>query len=140
MTGTAQQPSRLRDHVGRGLMGFNAVITVAVFVNGFFLMAAADDDRFMVEGWRTFGYFVFSAMWAMLAFRPRLAPAIWELVIFHKVASTVVAISVIHTTEGFQSTIADAFVSLSTILAYVLCRGWESWRVVRADTTAPRAA
>ncbi|WP_069622555.1 hypothetical protein [Streptomyces niveus] len=55
-------PSRRWDLVGRGLMGLNSAVTFAVFVNGLFLMAAASDDRMMVEGWRTFGYLVFSAM------------------------------------------------------------------------------
>ncbi|WP_328646928.1 hypothetical protein OHS58_01880 [Amycolatopsis sp. NBC_00348] len=45
--------------------------TFAVFVHGLFLMAATTDDRLMVEGRRTFGYLVFTAMWTMLALRPR---------------------------------------------------------------------
>lgn len=56
-------------------MGFNAVTTFAVFSNGLFQMSATDDDHLMVEGWRTFGYLVFTAMWTMLAFRPRQVPA-----------------------------------------------------------------
>ena len=124
-------PSRRLDLAGRGLMAFNSAITFVVFVNGFFLMADASDDRLMVEGWRTFGYLVFSAMWAMLAFRPRQAPAIWELVIVHKAAATVLALTITHTTEGLQASISDSWVTVSTVFAYVACRGWQSWRLVR---------
>lgn len=124
-------PTRRWDLVGRGLMAFNAVTTFAVFVHGLFLMAATTDDRLMVEGWRTFGYLVFTAMWTMLAFRPRQAPAIWEMVIAHKVAAAILALTIIHTTEGGQSSITDSWVALSTIFAYVVCRGWQSWRLVR---------
>ncbi|MFD4696503.1 hypothetical protein [Streptomyces niveus] len=127
-------PSRRWDLVGRGLMGLNSAVTFAVFVNGLFLMAAASDDRMMVEGWRTFGYLVFSAMWAMLAYRPRHVPAIWEMVIFHKVAATVLAFTILDTTEGMQSSITDTSVAALTIFAYIACRGWQSWRVIqRAD-------
>ncbi|MFD6332015.1 hypothetical protein ACFWGI_20905 [Streptomyces niveus] len=127
-------PSRGWDLVGRSLMGLNSAVTFAVFVNGLFLMAAASDDRMMVEGWRTFGYLVFSAMWAMLAYRPRHVPAIWEMVIFHKVAATVLAFTILDTTEGMQSSITDTSVAALTVFAYIACRGWQSWRVIqRAD-------
>ncbi|MFD3521811.1 hypothetical protein [Streptomyces sp. NPDC058653] len=130
-------PARRWDLLGRGLMGLNSAVTFVVFINGFFLMADAADDRLMVEGWRTFGYLVFSAMWAMLAYRPRRVPAIWEMVIFHKVAAAVLAFTILDTTEGMQSSITDTSVASLTIFAYVVCRGWESWRVLRgADAPA----
>ncbi|MFD7285241.1 hypothetical protein [Streptomyces sp. NPDC059863] len=132
-------PSRRWDLIGRGLMGLNSAVTFAVFINGFFLMAEASDDRMMVEGWRTFGYLVFSAMWAMLAYRPRHVPAIWEMVIFHKVAATVLAFTILDTTEGAQSSISDTTVAALTIFAYIVCRGWESWRVIKRDD-APTTA
>ncbi|MFJ9027430.1 hypothetical protein ACIRQP_02700 [Streptomyces sp. NPDC102274] len=125
------------DLIGRSLMGLNSAVTFAVFINGFFLMAEASDDRMMVEGWRTFGYLVFSAMWAMLAYRPRHVPAIWEMVIFHKVAATVLAFTILDTTEGMQSSITDTTVAALTIFAYIACRGWQSWRVIqRGDVPA----
>ncbi|MFE4368682.1 hypothetical protein ACFRMN_10615 [Streptomyces sp. NPDC056835] len=124
-------PSPRWDRIGRGLMALNSVVTFAVFINGFFLMADASDDRMMVEGWRTFGYLVFSAMWAMLAYRPRHVPAIWEMVIFHKVAATVLAFTILDTTEGAQSSITDTTVAALTIFAYIVCRGWQSWRVIK---------
>ncbi|MFE2032821.1 hypothetical protein ACFXBB_06045 [Streptomyces scopuliridis] len=126
-------PSPRWDRIGRGLMALNSVVTFAVFINGFFLMADASDDRMMVEGWRTFGYLVFSAMWAMLAYRPRQVPAIWEMVIFHKVAATVLAFTILDTTEGMQSSVTDSTVAALTIFAYIVCRGWQSWRVIKRD-------
>lgn len=131
-------PSRRGDLVGRGLMALNSAVTFAVFVHGFSLMAKASDDRLMVEGWRTFGYLVFSAMWAMLAYRPRQVPAMWEMVIFHKIAASILAYTILDTTEGMQSSFTDTSVAALTILAYVLCRGWRSWRVLRPGN-APAA-
>ncbi|MHA6762937.1 hypothetical protein [Streptacidiphilus sp. PAMC 29251] len=133
MTTMTVTPSLRWDHLGRGLMALNSIVTFVVFIHGFFLMAAASDDRMMVEGWRTFGYLVFSAMWAMLAYRPRLVPAIWELVIFHKVACTVLAFTILNTTEGKQSSVTDTSVAALTIFAYIVCRGWESWRVITRE-------
>jgi hypothetical protein len=120
-------------------MAGNAVLTFVVFINGFLLMADAGDDRLMVEGWRTFGYFVFSAMWALLALRPRQAPAVWELIMFHKIAASILALTITHTTEGAQSAITDPLVALSTVFAYVACRGWQSWRVLRREPALPNA-
>ncbi|MEC3977566.1 hypothetical protein [Amycolatopsis sp. H20-H5] len=139
-TFVSSAPTRRWDLVGRGLMIFNAVTTFAVFINGLFLMGAADDDRLMVEGWRTFGYLVFAAMWAMLAYRPRQVPAMWEMVIVHKVAAAILALTITHTTEGMQSSITDSWVALSTIFAYIVCRGWQSWRVVRRGQSSASAA
>ncbi|WP_079124927.1 hypothetical protein [Streptomyces lushanensis] len=133
---TASSPSPLWDRIGRGLMALNAAVTFVVFINGFFLMADSTDDHLMIEGWRTFGYLVFAAMWAMLAWRPRQVPAIWEMVIFHKVAATILAFTIIDTTEGAQSSVTDTTVATLTIFAYIVCRGWESWRLVRKPATA----
>lgn len=130
-TAGRRAPSRRWDRIGRGLMAFNSAITFVVFINGFFLMADASDNRLMVEGWRTFGYLVFAVMWALLALRPRQVPAIWELVIFHKIAAAVLAFTILDTTEGLQSSISDSWVALSTLFAYVVCRGWTSWRVLQ---------
>ncbi|MFD3916126.1 hypothetical protein [Streptomyces sp. NPDC058603] len=132
-------PSRRWDRIGRVLMALNSAVTFAVFINGLFLMADASDDRMMVEGWRTFGYLVFSAMWAMLAYRPRQVPAIWEMVIFHKVAATVLAFTILDTTEGMQSSITDTTVAALTIFAYIVCRGWQSWRAIRRDDAPANA-
>ncbi|RYJ21836.1 hypothetical protein CU044_6220 [Streptomyces sp. L-9-10] len=132
-------PSRRWDRIGRGLMALNSAVTFAVFINGFFLMADASDDRMMVEGWRTFGYLVFSAMWAMLAYRPRRVPAIWEMVIFHKAAATVLAFTILDTTEGMQSSVTDTTVAALTIFAYIVCRGWQSWRVIKRDDAPANA-
>ncbi|MFD6161462.1 hypothetical protein ACFWF7_37820 [Nocardia sp. NPDC060256] len=125
--------SRRWDRLGRALMALNSVAAFAVFINGCLLMADVNEDRLMVEGWRTFGYLVFSAMWAMLAYRPRRVPAIWEVVIFHKVAVAVLALTILDTTEGIQSAITDSTVAALTIFAYVACRGWQSWKVINGD-------
>ncbi|MEU7145896.1 hypothetical protein ABZ942_41085 [Nocardia sp. NPDC046473] len=125
--------SRRWDRFGRGLMALNSAAAFAVFINGCFLMADVSEDRLLVEGWRTFGYLVFSVMWAMLAYRPRRVPAIWEVVIFHKVAVAVLALTILDTTEGMQSAITDSIVAALTIFAYVACRGWESWKVINGE-------
>ncbi|WP_405164460.1 hypothetical protein OG203_04905 [Nocardia sp. NBC_01499] len=125
--------SRRWDRLGRSLMALNSAAAFAVFINGCFLMADVSEDRLLVEGWRTFGYLVFSVMWAMLAYRPRRVPVIWEVVIFHKVAVAVLALTILNTTEGIQSAVTDSTVAALTIFAYIACHGWESWRVINGD-------
>lgn len=57
-----------------------------------------------IQGWRTFGFAVFGAMWALL---------------------------IRHTEEGRISAITDSFVATTTIFGYLACRGWRSWRLFR---------
>ncbi|MEO3772144.1 hypothetical protein ABGB10_17330 [Micromonospora sp. B9E7] len=46
----------------------------------------------------------------------------WELLLFHKIAVTVQAAFVIDVPNADRTLIADGFVSLTTIVAHVLCR------------------
>ncbi|CAM4044019.1 hypothetical protein NONI108955_05855 [Nocardia ninae] len=56
-------------------------------------------------------------LWAMLAYRPRRVPAIWEVVIFHKLAVAVFALTILDTSEGMQSAITDSSLRRETGLA-----------------------
>lgn len=133
-------PSPLADRLGRGLLLLDAVATLTVFVIGFTLIADAPDDRLMVEGWRTLGYFVFAGLWVALALWPRRLPGIWELVLFHKIAVTIYAITIGDVFEARQAVAADSALVITTAIAYVLCRGWHSWRAVTRPATGTATA
>lgn len=129
-------PSRRLDLVGRALMGVNVVLTLGAFAGGLVALADAEESRLMVEGWRTFGYLAFAGMWAMLALAPRRVPAIWELVIVSKALVTAWAIAILGAPEAGTAAVIDSWLVVSTVFAYIVCRGWISWRLVRTQPPA----
>src|SRR5215510_6095797 len=68
-----------RDKLGRGVMWLLVVLTLAAFADGLRRMGAAGADRIWIETWRTFAYVVFGGLFAILGWRPRHSPGIWEL-------------------------------------------------------------
>ncbi|MBT2227178.1 hypothetical protein [Nonomuraea sp. NEAU-A123] len=128
MTATLPSPATWADRTGRALMAVDAVATLVAFAGGVMNMVNASDDRLMVEGWRTFGYLVFAGMWAMLALRPRRHPGFWELILLQKILVTIWAFAIGAVPEAQTASFIDLGLVVTTILAYVLCRGWYAWR------------
>ncbi|MDD7966014.1 hypothetical protein [Actinomycetospora lemnae] len=124
-------PGRTADRVGRGLLVLDALAALAAFAGGLAAVATAPPDLLVVEGWRTFGYLVFVGLWTMLVLRPRGAPGVWELVFLHKIAMVVFALVVLDAPGAVTALGVDAVLIVTTAVAYVLTRGWLSWRGTR---------
>ncbi|GAA2691176.1 MULTISPECIES: hypothetical protein [Actinosynnema] len=116
------------DRVGRALAGVNALLALGAFGAGALALGDVPDDHLVVESWRATGFLVFAGLWAVLAAHPRRTPALWELVLVHKVALTAVALTVAHTGEGIGAALVDGWLAVSTAVAYAACRGWRAWR------------
>lgn len=131
----------VRDRIGRAVLLLVTVSTLGAFVQGLFVLAAAAPDRVFVEGWRTFGYLVFAGLFALLAVRPRTSPLIWELVVVQKAAVTAVGYLNITAFEAVPSAHVDLALVVATVAAWILCRGWLSWRraATPSDVTPPPA-
>ncbi|WP_083958466.1 hypothetical protein [Herbidospora mongoliensis] len=82
--------------------------SMVAFAGGVMNIVNAGDDRLMAEGWRTLGYLVFAAIFAF-------------------------AIGAVP--EAQVASVVDLGLVVTTVAAYVLCKGWLSWRV-----TAPAVA
>jgi hypothetical protein len=132
---TVGGPAPWADRTGRGLMIFAAIATLVAFADGIRIMLDVPDDRLLSEGWRTFGYLVFAGLMALLAAAPRRQPGLWELLLLHKIAVTVFAFSNADLPDAQTTGLIDLGLVVTTALAYVLCRGWSSWR-----TTTPEPA
>jgi hypothetical protein len=131
----AGTPSGRADRIGRGLAAFASLATVGAFVDGIIGMTNAADDRLWVEAWRTFTYAVFIGLFALLAARPRQAPAIWELVLSSKIALVVFAVMVGDIPEARLAGMVDFALVVVVALAYVLSRGWQAWHAGTTDRT-----
>lgn len=126
-------PSPRADRIGRGLMALNAVLTLGAFADGVRVMVSAPDDRLVVEIWRTFAYVVFAGLWALIAAWPRRVPGVWELVLFQKFAITVYYFAIGDVPHAQTAALVDLWLVSTTALAYVLCRGWDSWSTVTSS-------
>ncbi len=118
-----------RDRAGRVLMALNAVAALLAFASGLAITAGVSDDRLISELWRTLAYVVFAGIWTVLAIAPRSHPGLWELVIFHKAAVTAYCFVMWRLADAPETAVVDLVVTLTTLAAYVLCRGWRAWPV-----------
>lgn len=94
----------------------------------------APSDGLMVEAWRAFGLGVFAGLFGLLAWRPHALPGVWELLIAHKVAMTLIAASASEAAEADTIVVADGSLTLVLVVAYVLLRADRAWRTVVART------
>jgi len=110
-------------------MCFASVGAVAAFVLATGVVRVAPPATVWVETWRMFGFLVFAGLFAVLALRPRASAGVWEVVIFHKLALAVSAFFLSEASEAVASGMVDAVLVLLLGSAYLLTRGWRSWRL-----------
>lgn len=133
---TVEGPAPWADRVGRTLLAFDAVATLGALATGIPRIIDSDDAHLLTEAWRTLAYIVFAGLWALLAVAPRRQRGLWELLLIHKIAITAFALVVIDKPEAPMHVIVDGVLVVTTIAAYILCRGWYTWR---PDTNAGQA-
>lgn len=121
-----QPISSLSDGIGRGLMALCALAAAYAAITG--LIAAPAPEIAWVFMWRTLGFAMFSALFALLALRPRLSPGLWELAFFHKAALGVAAIFLAGAPEAAEAGAFDAVLAAIIAIAYALTKGWQGWR------------
>lgn len=121
-------PARWADRTGRTLLALCAAATLLAFGDGISKIVNASDAQLMQEFWRTTAYLVFAGLWAILAIAPRKYPGIWELVLVQKIAVSVFALALLDKPEAVRNATVDSSLVVATIAAYVLCRGWYTWR------------
>ena len=132
-------PNRRADRIGRVLMALMGVTAALVFATSALMLGDVPEDRFIVEGWRAFGFAVFAGIWLILAAWPRRTPGLWELLIVHKSALTVLAFVAWGAPETQEVVFVDLALTVLTVLAYVLCRGWQAWYgITLKKTPGPR--
>ena len=117
-----------RDKLGRAVMLLLLVLSLGAFADGLRRMGVAGSDRIWIETWRTFAYVVFSGLFAILAWRPRQSPGIWELVFAHKTAVVLYGLTLGDVPEARAAMAVDTLLVLLTAVGWWLTRGWKSWQ------------
>lgn len=88
----------------------------------------------VVEAWRTYGFLVFAGLFVLLAVRPRHYAGAWELVIFHKGATSVTAALVGgRAAAASTAAVVDGVLATMTMVAYFLAKGYAGWARLRGD-------
>jgi len=130
---TNSMPAGTQDRIATGLMLLSAFAAVYSFVTGISAALAADSTTQQVEWWRVLGFAMFAGFFVLLAFWPRRYPGLWELVIVDKAALTVVELLLIQNNAANASAaaVADGILTVILIAAYLLSKGYTSWRTRR---------
>ena len=120
----------IRDRIATGIMLMAALGAFYAMVSGVGVATAAGPDTQQVEWWRVFGFLMFTGVFVMLAIGPRRYPGLWELVILDKVALTIAEILLIgkNAANAMNTAVADGILVILLIAAYLLSRGYASWR------------
>lgn len=116
---------------GRVLLAICAVGAVAAGVTAVSAVTGADDATLIVEAWRMAGFFVFAGTFALLAYRPRSFPGVFELAIGHKLVLTLVALTAGSADGAGEAAAADGILTVLLLAAYGLCRSWTAWDRLR---------
>ncbi len=119
-----------RDWIANILMLVAAAAALYAFVTGIDVAMGSGPDTQQVEWWRELGYIMFAGIFILLAYWPRRYPGLWELVIVDKAVLTIVEVVLIKNNAANAVTTAEADGILTVILiaAYLLSRGYSSWR------------
>ena len=120
----------MRDRIAMALMLAASLAALYAFITAIGGAAGAGLQTQQVEWWRVLGILMFTGLFVLLAFGPRRYPGLWELVILDKAALTVVELVLIgnQAANAASSAIADGILTFILLAAYVLSRGWTSWK------------
>jgi hypothetical protein len=122
--------SRTRDRIAMVLMGLAGLAAAYALVTAIGVAVSAGPATQQVEWWRALGFFMFAALFGLLAFWPRRYPGLWELLILDKAVLTIVEMTLIqnHAANALSSAVVDGILTLVIAAAYVLSKGYLSWR------------
>ena len=119
--------SRAADKTGRTLMAVDVLLTLLAVANGVKLMIDASDGTLVLQAWQTFAFVLFAALWTSVVLWPRRIPGIWELLMAHKIAVVTFCLIVSDVADAKATAAIDGYLVVSTIAAYILCKGWRAW-------------
>ena len=119
-----------RDRIAMGIMILAALGAFYSMVTGVGVAIDAGLDTQQVEWWRVFGFLMFTGIFVMLAIGPRRYPGLWELVILDKAALTIAEVLLIgkNAADAMNTAVADGILVVLLVAAYLLSRGYASWR------------
>ena len=145
-TAATSPVARWRDRAASILLIIAAVGAAVSFFAAIDKVTGAGPATRVVETWRMLGFFVFSGLFLLLAWRPRLYAGVWELAFINKAALVLVGLAYGGTyLDARALTVFDGSLAVVIAVSYVLSKGYLAWGVARrgaghAHRAAHRAA
>lgn len=123
-----------RDRIATGLMLLAAAGALFSFIGSINSVAIASSATQVVEVWRMYGFIVFTGLYVFLAFWPRRYPGMWELAILDKAALAITGFVLLGRGADDAQTILifDGGLTVITVIAYVLAKGYTGWARMHA--------
>ena len=113
---------------GRILMLAAGIGAVGAAMSGLASMDAVTSDRLWIELWRNLGFLVFAGLFGLVAWKPAETPVVWEILFLHKAGLAVAAAILPAVPEAHDAGVVDLGLAIMIVTAWVLTRGWKSWR------------
>jgi hypothetical protein len=88
----------------------------------------ATDATKVVEAWRLFGFVLFAGLFALLAWRPRGYPGVWELTIINKAGVAAFGAAAGSASDAKTVLYVDGGLAVVLVVAYVLAQAHLAWR------------
>jgi len=122
-----------RDRIAKALMLTLALGASVAFASSSRAVTAALTETKALEIWRMLGDLAFSAIFILLALRPRRQPGLWEISFFHYagVSAFLVAIAPSGSANGV---VIDAVIATVIGACYFLTKGYLAWNVAEPET------
>jgi len=122
--------SKGRDRAAMILMLIAALGAAFAFVSSIGVARLASAVTQQVEWWRVMGFLLFTLLFVFLAIAPRKYPGLWELILIDKGALTLIEFVLAKNpaTNALSPAIIDGILTIIILAAYLLARGYTSWK------------
>lgn len=119
-----------RDRIARGLLLVSGAGALASLTSAIPIARHANGATAVLAWHDLLGFPVYAGLFALLTWRPRGYPGVWELLIVQKAAMAVIATGLARgsATDAALTASVDGGLALVLIVAYVLARGDLAWR------------
>lgn len=118
---------RNRTRIAQGILYFVAALALLAGVGSLSTVTQASAAVVVAELWRTIGFFTFAALFAFLAYNPRVSKVVWAIIIGNKLALFVAGLLLMSNAVAGASdlVIFDGGLALLLVVASILAGIWQ---------------
>jgi hypothetical protein len=118
---------RNRTRIAQGILYFVAALALLAGVGSLSTVTQASAAVVVAELWRTIGFFTFAALFAFLAYNPRVSKVVWVIIIGNKLALFIAGLFLMGDTIAGASdlVIFDGGLAVLLVVASILAGTWQ---------------